>query len=136
MHRADSQTLLQWRHTQFAIAWKPPPTTKISSATSPTGKTVAISTRAPDLTFPRAHRITPMIIATVTVAPTTIQTGTKSRTYCDRCSVGVGYVVNLIDKKVHFTDWVASKLREAAALYEKNMPTDYNPYSPMFGGMP
>ncbi|MGF6993827.1 hypothetical protein [Paraburkholderia sp. GAS32] len=51
-------------------------------------------------------------------------------------AVGVGYVVNLIDKKVHFTDWVASKLREAAALYEKNMPTDYNPYSPMFGGMP
>lgn len=51
-------------------------------------------------------------------------------------AVVVGYIVNLIDKKVHFTDWVASKLREAAALYEKNMPTDYNPYSPMFGGMP
>jgi len=51
-------------------------------------------------------------------------------------AVVVGYIVNLIDKEVHFTDWVASKLREAAALYEKNMPTDYNPYSPMFGGMP
>jgi hypothetical protein len=28
---------------------------------------------------------------------------------------------------MHFTDWVASTLREAAALYEKNVPTDSNP---------
>ena len=50
--------------------------------------------------------------------------------------VAVGYIVNYVDKKVHFIDWVAQRLREAAASYEKYMPKDYNPYSPMFGAMP
>jgi hypothetical protein len=51
-------------------------------------------------------------------------------------AVAVGYIVNYVDKQVHFTDWLAERLRAAAAAYEKYMPTDYNPYSPMFGAMP
>ncbi|KAB0661124.1 hypothetical protein [Burkholderia diffusa] len=51
-------------------------------------------------------------------------------------AVAVGYIVNYVDKKVEFTKWVANKLREIGESYEKYMPKDYNPYSPMFGALP